>query len=192
MTKGILVSLVVVFSMISAFAEIEHFTTPINITSSVDQNTTTFKISTEDNQIRTYSSGNTVNDIMTINIYRNTSCKADILYDYILKTDERSNQTASYQNQVIQCNAEKSSMMSDLYFGDNITYKVKYNDCTNQVANLQNNQNQGSQCQTDLTKAKSEKTTQMLIGIGIGIGIGFALWGRKTPQSPVSRLPQVR
>jgi hypothetical protein len=167
-------------------ARAEVFSTKINVSTS--QNVTT--LTTENGM---FTIGPNTRNQITVSLYRNTSCKEDLLIDYLMKSDIRNNESIRYQKLYGNCSVKLAICQSDAYIG-NISYKSKLDQCNAQLA--QNNcgdvQNQLNACNTEKAKNTNDKNTTMVIAAAVGLGLGYMMWGRKAPATPMSKFPQQR
>lgn len=186
MKQYVVIVLMLLACPILAEAKMDLFTTKVNISTT---NGTAY-LYTENGQ-------NTISpnsrSQFTITLYRNTSCKEDLLIAYLMREDARNNESLKYQKLFGNCSTELGITKGKAYFNANITYQDKFNTCTQQLTqnNCAGTQNELSTCNTNLNKEKSDKNTMMLVAAGAGLAIGYMLWGKKNPQVPMSKMPQM-
>lgn len=172
-----------------ANAEIEHFITDVNIALTNE----TCKITVEDNQVRTYTPTGTATDVITINLYRDTSCREDELYDYLQDAVWAENESQSYKDKYTNCTIFKSSLQEkyneNMFYKENVTYKEKYVTCNGQLSACSNPKTY----KTEYDECVKNKNNSMFWAAIITGGVMYFLFIKKsTPGKPTDALPPSR
>lgn len=187
MKKLLILLTVFLILILGVSAELDHFTTATDIVvinGSVE-------IIFEDLQTRSYSYSSTVNETVTVNLYRNTSCKEDELFDYLKESNEMYTEALGWREKYYNYSAENTILREIVYGEGNETYQAKFANCNSLLTTTRTNYNT---CNTKLTEYENKTNPAIFYILAFIAGcVVYHIWTKKSyAPPPIAKLPPNR